>query len=73
MITLLFLNRWVGYAVGILVALVVVVFYGNCSVGELDFRFFMLDMFLGGVMAYSIGLLIESVSMLVYLRGLRNK
>jgi len=74
MTTFLFLHRWMCYVVGIVIALVFVVLYGNCSAAvELDFRFFMLDVFFGSILAYSIGILIECASMLVYLRNLKRK
>lgn len=73
MTTFLFLNRWVGYAVGIAVASIVVVLYGDCAVGGFNFNFFMLDLFFGSILAYSVGLLIEAGSMLIYLKRLRSK
>lgn len=70
--TFLFLHRSVGYAFGILVALLVVVFFGNCSVGTFEWNYFVLDVIFGSIMAYSIGLLIEGLVVTQYLKTLRK-
>jgi hypothetical protein len=73
MMTFLFLNRWIGYALGITVSLVVVLLFGNMSAGGFVWDNFILDLLFGSILAYSIGLLIESVSMFFYLKSLKVK
>jgi hypothetical protein len=73
MMTFLFLNRSIGYALGIAIALSAIVFFGNMSAGGVVWNNFILDFLFGSILAYSIGLLIESISMFFYLRSLRMK
>jgi hypothetical protein len=78
MATFLFLNRWIGYTLGIVISLIAVVFFGNCSSfltysGEFSWQYFALDIFFGTILAYSIGLLVDAVCMFYYLKSLRAK
>lgn len=73
MVVFLFLNRWIGYALGIAVSLVVTLLFGNMSFGGFIWDNFILDLLFGSILAYSIGLLVESISMVLYLRSLRMK